>query len=103
MVPTEDARVYVKLPELSVEGLHASETLKDVLAVTRKFPGLVGAERSWPAVATNGLPNKVNAARRVKVVKRCRHGVSGFVMVPAQEMRIANIMFSFREVVCVGH
>jgi hypothetical protein len=32
----------VNLPELSVDGLHASETLKGVTAVTRKFFGAVG-------------------------------------------------------------
>jgi hypothetical protein len=87
----------VKFPELSLEGLHASETLNGVLAETRKFPGFVGAERSWPAVATNALANKAEAARRIEI--KWRHGVRGFLMLPAQEMRIANIMISFLEVV----
>ena len=40
--PADDHSRYVNLPELSVDGLHASETLNGVTAVTRKFPGVVG-------------------------------------------------------------
>ena len=96
--PTDDANVYVKFPELSLEGFHASETLKGVLLVTRKFPGLVGADRSR-SLAENAMQNKANKVRKGKplAAEKQRHGASGVLMFVVSAVRIAIIwLFPFK-------
>jgi len=61
----------VNLPELSVEGLHASETLNGVTAVTRKFFGAVGLVVSRHANA--GKAN-VNASAKTNPLKHAFTG-----------------------------
>jgi hypothetical protein len=48
------------LPELSVEGFHASDTVYGVMPVTRRFVGVVGGFRSPAADA--GETGKINTS-----------------------------------------
>jgi hypothetical protein len=50
--------VYVTLPELSVEGFHARETLYGVMPVTRRLVGVVGGCRS--RAAATGATGRIN-------------------------------------------
>jgi len=57
--PADDQSRYENLPELSFDGLHASETLNGVTPVTRKFPGAVGL-----IVSRHAKAGKTNASTK---------------------------------------
>jgi hypothetical protein len=57
---------------LSVEAFQAIETLVNVLAVTRRLPGLVGALKSSAAVADVAV--KARAARTIRPAQTRRAG-----------------------------
>jgi hypothetical protein len=55
--------LYVKVPELSVDGSQASVTRCGVRDVTRRFAGLVGGLRSPAAKAVEVPKNETSTAR----------------------------------------
>ena len=57
--PADDQSRYENLPELSFDGLHASETLNGVIAVTRKFFGAAGL-----IVSRHANAGKTNASAK---------------------------------------
>ena len=67
---------YLTLPELSVEGFHFNETVFDVIAVTTRLVGVVGADLSAFAAADAILPLKSSAvskaAAAVAMIRRAR-------------------------------
>ena len=54
---------YRTLPELSVDGFHANVTVVWVVAVARRFVGVVGALRSFAARTGAGLRSNASTTR----------------------------------------
>jgi hypothetical protein len=74
---------YQKFSELSLEAFHASEILVSVVAVMRRFVGVVGAVRSRPAaavvaprvIASTSIPASTGAFRKNIFPPPCRNSV----------------------------
>ena len=72
---------YETLPELSVEGFQARDTVVCVLAVTRKFVGVVGAVRSRAAKAGEVLKSITSTTKIVATTLAVRQkGIFLFIL-----------------------
>ena len=71
---------YVTLPELSVDGSQASETLFWLRLVTRRLVGVVGGVRSFDVAAATA-PTTTSARTRANVAPAVRRTTASFAFI----------------------
>ena len=83
---------YEKFPELSVEGFHANVTLFSVVAVTRRFVGVVGGVRSFAARTGDGLRSNASSTRIAAATRAVRQYGTVLIMLYLQSphRKLAN-------------